>query len=478
MSEPMILLQTGGAATLAAGKGYRQHEFEVPPGLTRLTATLRYHKRVQAQLHLALFDSEGFRGCAMRPHATGEVVVPLLLDAERPGPGGLPGPIRPGPWRALVDIEAISEDTIYSLVIWGETNTADTISRRQSLISNLQSPLSPALAGPGWYGGEIHCHSVESDGRASVADMVAAAHALGLDFLAITDHFSHSAWYQYGDSLGQRPVLIRALEITAHCGHANLYGLKEWVDVYVDRPDWTINDALRATHEQGGLFSINHPFGGDLSWRYHQIHWSDVDCLELCNGPMSRGDGAGHWQGIAFWDHHLRCGRRLIGIGGTDAHDIAGPSGLGTTRIYVYCPELSETGFIAGLHSGRVFVTYGPRLDFWAEGNRGSAPTFMGSQRPWLPGETLKLHVQLEVRQPSRVYLYKNGLYETYQNVFTVAEGRQEVVFSDSPDSPCYYRVEVHAGSPEDKVWMTRRGPASLLAISNPIFIGSGPYGE
>jgi len=473
MSEPVILLQTGGAATLAAGKGYRQHDFEVPAGLRRLTATLRYHKQVQAQLHLALFDGEGFRGCAMRPHTTGDVVVPLLLDAERPGPGGLPGPIRPGPWRAQVDIEAIGEDTIYSLVIWGETGAANATS-----LSSPHFSISPPLAGPGWYGGEIHCHSVESDGRAPVTDMVAAARSLGLDFLAITDHFSHSAWYQYGDLLGQRPVLIRALEITAHSGHANLYGLKEWVDVYVDRPDWTINDALRATHEQGGLFAINHPFGGDLSWRYHQVRWNEVDCLELCNGPVSRGDGAGHWQGIAFWDHHLRCGRRWVGIGGTDAHDITGPSALGTTRTYVYCPELSEAGFVAGLRSGRVFVTYGPRLDFWAEGSRESSPTFMGSQRPWCGGETVILHVQLEVKQPSRVYLYKNGLYETYQNLFTPSEERQEIVFRDCPQAPCYYRVEVHAGSPEDKVWMPRRGPASLLAISNPIFIGSGPYGE
>ena len=48
--------------------------------------------------------------------------------------------------------------------------------------------------------GMVHCHTSYSDGRNTIAEMAAAAHALGMQYLTITDH-SPSAYYANGVSL-------------------------------------------------------------------------------------------------------------------------------------------------------------------------------------------------------------------------------------------------------------------------------------
>jgi len=48
--------------------------------------------------------------------------------------------------------------------------------------------------------GAVHCHTTFSDGRASVLEMARAAHALGLEYITITDH-SPSAHYASGVAL-------------------------------------------------------------------------------------------------------------------------------------------------------------------------------------------------------------------------------------------------------------------------------------
>lgn len=46
----------------------------------------------------------------------------------------------------------------------------------------------PALVEPGDLRGDLHMHTTESDGRATLAEMAEAAAALGYDYIAVTDH--------------------------------------------------------------------------------------------------------------------------------------------------------------------------------------------------------------------------------------------------------------------------------------------------
>ena len=39
-----------------------------------------------------------------------------------------------------------------------------------------------------WYRGDLHTHSIYSDGDSTVAEVIANAESLGFDFFALTDH--------------------------------------------------------------------------------------------------------------------------------------------------------------------------------------------------------------------------------------------------------------------------------------------------
>ncbi|GAC1477121.1 MAG: helix-hairpin-helix domain-containing protein [Gemmatimonadaceae bacterium] len=70
----------------------------------------------------------------------------------------------------------------------------------------------PSLVDVGDVRGVLHCHSVYSDGKATIADMAAAARARGWSYLGISDH-SESAFYAGGVS--REKILVQHDEIDA-----------------------------------------------------------------------------------------------------------------------------------------------------------------------------------------------------------------------------------------------------------------------
>lgn len=110
-------LRFSGLVKPAPRVHYLVHEFELAPGAVELTVTMRYHKERLCQLFLALFDPEEYRGTRMNPGGVGDIALELRLGEREAGPGALPGPLRPGRWRALIDIERTAETADYELEI-------------------------------------------------------------------------------------------------------------------------------------------------------------------------------------------------------------------------------------------------------------------------------------------------------------------------------------------------------------------------
>jgi sugar phosphate isomerase/epimerase len=477
---------------------YLLHEFDLAPGSTELTVTLRYHKRQLCQLFLALFDPQEYRGTRMNPGGHGDIVLELRLGAQGAGPGAVVGPLRAGRWRTMIDIERTSETADYELEIiavaadapaeadadGGQRMTPDEghVPAPDTVGTATAVAAAPASTpGAGWYRGELHAHSWHSDGKVPVAQVVEAARAYGLDFLALTDHFTNAGWRE-AVALGNADLaILRGLELTGHAGHANLHGLGRWVNVYPDGPArdasgaavpvqpgmerWDINAVARAAREQGGLFCVNHAFAGDLGWRYHDFDWGLADLLEIYHHL----EGPHNALQLGLWDEQLRQGRRIVGVAGTDSHHPRDARHrLGQCFTYVHAPALSEAGIIAGLRSGRVYASLGPRLDFWAEATDG-ARVEMGEAVS--PGTPLRLGVALhDLRFPAQIFLLKNGYFqETLAVDPTGSGGAREVSFTDTPEGAGYYRVEIYAANPQEP--RVYRQPAALLALTNPIFV-------
>jgi hypothetical protein len=463
--ERKILVDVRQDLTPSPRIHYIDYAFDVAENASRVGATLTFHKERVAQIYLSLHDPQNFRGNGMKPFPKGEVRVDLWVSPDQSSPGGIPGRLTPGKWRAQIDIEHLGENTQYHLIVYAEYGA-------------VAEPLHLAYPGenvitqqPGWYAGELHCHSSESDGVYSVHEIVQAGLDADLDFLSLTDHFTVSQWYKL-TSLASRPIaLIRSCEITSHRGHANLQGITRWVDVYVDRPGWGFNQAAEETHRQGGLFCINHAFSGDYGWQDPDFDWNNADLLEIYHSL----EGCNNSYQLALWDHELSLGHKIVGVGGSDTHDphIENQK-LGQLVTYVYADELSEAGILNGLKRGRVYVSKGARINFTAIGENGETAGMWEMISHW--EQSIEFRIEYEARVPLRLFVIRNGFILYTCSVLGDPDNRRTLTFMDTPREPSYYRIELHlAGGgigSESFPGTTWRDYSTMQAISNPIWIG------
>ena len=77
----------------------------------------------------------------------------------------------------------------------------------------------PARAGHRWLAGDLHAHTVHSDGAFTVAELARFAAAQGLDFLAVTDHNTTSHHAELKDAAARYGItLIPGQEVTTEDG--------------------------------------------------------------------------------------------------------------------------------------------------------------------------------------------------------------------------------------------------------------------
>jgi hypothetical protein len=441
------------------------HLFHVPEGASRVGLVLSF-PREEMRLFVSLHDPEhGFRGNRMPTSGdmSDEIVMQLWVAPDDASEGAMPGGLPAGEWEARVNIRRVTRAAQYRLQVYARFGTV-TEARLHDF------PESPVVrTEEGWYKGELHSHSTESDGKYPVSTVLQAAGDAGLDYLSLTDHITVSQWHKLNPLVNNQLALIRACEVTSlHQGHANLHGIQEWVDVFVDRPGNGMNRAADAAHAQGGLFCVNHPFSGDLGWRADDFDWSRADLMEIYHNL----EGPNNDSQLPLWDHHLRVGRRLVGVGGIDSHDpFVGIHRLGELVTWVHAPELSERGIIEGLRGGRVYVSRGPELRFTAVASNGERAEMWES----LPLDRGPVRFEVEVKsaEPLRLFVLKNGYPFDSFPLEARDGGWQTLAFSDDPEQCAYYRLELHAVH-QDETYpgIQWRDFTTMRALSNPIWIG------
>jgi predicted metal-dependent phosphoesterase TrpH len=441
---------------------YIDHYFEVPPGASKVGLTLSFFKKELAQIFLSLHDPSGFRGNRMRPGGKGEIVLDCWVSPDCSSEGAIPGDLPPGKWRAQLDIERLGETVDYTLIAYAEF---EQVPKSSQLAYPDQLVINP---NPGWYKGELHAHSTESDGKFPVATVIQAAQDAGLDFFALTDHFTCSQWWKLAKLAEQTKLaLLRSLEITSHQGHANLHGLSQWVDVFVDRPSWSMNQAADDVHAQGGLFCINHPFSADLAWKAYDFDWDKADLMEIYHNL----EGANNNLHGGLWDKLLSQGKRIIGVAGTDSHDpFTGTNRINQVNTWIYADELSEKGIIQGLKRGNVFISRGPEIRFTLQNQEGETAE-MG-QSLSTAGQPVSIQIKAQIDEQCRLFILRDGLLF---DSFTLDRKSDwtEVILSDaSPPSSGYYRMELHKYFKHpDHPGIHWRDYSTMLAISNPIWV-------
>lgn len=333
--------------------------FEVPAGTVEIE--VRHDDLSEANiLDWGLEDTAGFRGWG------GGNVEPAIVGIDAASRSYVPGPIPSGTWRVVVGKAKLAElPANYHLEIVLRTGaTLAPQPERRAYAAE------PALeTGYRWYRGDFHVHSRESGDAAPSLDAIASfATVHGLDFVAISDHNTLTALDFVRDVRSRHPGLLFVpnVEFTTYAGHANAIGATTWVDHRIGVEGATIGAAFEALHAQGAFVSINHPSLalGDqcigCAWD-QPIETGAIDGIELQTTGTEIVKLLFLEPNLARWESMADEGHHVTPLGGSDDHRGGEGTGgldspIGTPTTFVYAPELSVSGILAGLRAGRTAI--------------------------------------------------------------------------------------------------------------------------
>ena len=276
-----------------------------------------------------------------------------MITAETATPGYQGGELEPGTWQVIVGIYQLPPEGVeYRLeaevsATAGELLPEPVPTAPPPLPPGERPPARMLPADPGrrWLAGDLHTHTVHSDGAQTVPELSRFAAGLGLDFIAVTDHNTVSHHRELPAAAARYGItLLPGQEVTTSEGHAGALGDTGWIDFRLPADSW-----LEQTQRHGGLLSVNHPIGGHVSWilpmrgrppLVEVWHWSWLD-------P--------HWTApLAWW---LAWDPGAIPVGGSDWHRPGSDAPPGTPTTWVECAGEGPDAVLDGLRAGRVAIS-------------------------------------------------------------------------------------------------------------------------
>jgi hypothetical protein len=438
--------------------------FEVPPGVRRISVSTSHDRFAllgvaRNVLDLGIFgpaghdlgNAAGFRGWS------GGARDSFTVSAADATPGYLPGPVDPGRWAL-----ALGPVVLNPLGMGWQARIV--LERGEPL--RAPAPVGPAPAvmaprGTGWYRGDLHLHTVHSDGRHEPAGLLAAAAEAGLDFIVSTEHNTCSAnGRPWGPRHGDEPLVIAGEEVTTRHGHWLAIGLPPtgWVDWRYAPRDGVFGRFAAQVRATGGIVAAAHP-AVPLPGSRWEFGYRNVDAIEVWNGRWNLDDEVS----LRIWHRLLRQGRRVVAVGGSDSH--GAQQRVGLPQTVVYASDVSAPALVAGLRCGRSYVAESSAVtvELTASCAAGDHPQAAG------PGQTLLLPPGAPVTVTAAV----TGAPDTSLALITAA-GRVERVPIDgsgagrlrwsAPGAQVgFVRAEVRRPA--------RHGFAPMVALTNPVWL-------
>ena len=348
MSPGAVLLDLHGTWTPQdrAERQCQQVEVDVPPGVDGLRVALRFDSSGGAVLDLGCEGPSGYVGWSggAREH--------FVVSEAWATPGYLPTPAESGRWAVLVGLHRVPPPGVDYHLLVTALSAAQVESERVRVavpepgrVSRPPRRHLPGVGGMHWLAGDLHAHTVHSDGALTVAQLAALAASRGLDFLAVTDHNTTSHHRELAVAGRRHGIrLLPGQEVTTDRGHANAFGDIGFVDFREPATAWQ-----RIVAARGGLLSVNHPLAADCCWRMDLAGptalaevWHSSWLVRTWGGPL------------AWW---RAWGPEAAPIGGSDFHRPGADALPGEPTTWVLC---AGDDVLAGLAAGRTAVSAGP----------------------------------------------------------------------------------------------------------------------
>jgi hypothetical protein len=227
-----------------------------------------------------------------------------------------------------------------------------------------------------WYKGNLHTHTLNSDGDSTPAAVVSWYREHKYNFLVLSDHnyLTEVAGLNSLYSAKEKFLLVQGEEVTdAFKGkpiHVNAYNLKELVNpTHGSSLVETLRGNVKAILTAGALPSVNHP---NFNWSFSSkelLEVEEVTHFEVYNGhPEVNNRGGGGVESLdEIWDALLTRGRRVYGIAVDDAHyfktidrKLSNP---GRGWVMVLAASLDADELTNALRKGDFYASTGVILD-------------------------------------------------------------------------------------------------------------------
>ncbi|MBX3083893.1 MAG: PHP domain-containing protein [Anaerolineae bacterium] len=432
--------------------------FEVPPQIGRIDVSYSYGDSISSDPTLVggntvdigiidprggQFMTQGFRGWS------GSARKQFYVAYDSATPGYMPGPLQAGTWAICLGAYKVAPQGC-AVRIEVQLTPATTAQPDSPPLLPVRTTANRPPNVDHWYKGELHCHTVNSDGDSTTAEVIQIAEALGLDFLAITDHNNRSQLVNLARA-ETALTLIPGYEVTTYYGHWNIWGNGDWIDFRVQSPA-DLQQAIDTAAAQGYLVSCNHPRPYGPDWAFPQVE--GYATVEIWNGPWELLNE----RCLAFWEARLKQGKHLVAVGGSDFHFSKQPhdAQLAHPTNYIYCPEVpSAANLLKHLRAGHAFVTEapdGPRLELHL-GTAMMGDTWIGTELP-----AVKLIVRGGARSEAQLWT-ADGIAAS----FPIREDEQIVEYHLSNLDCRYIRAQ-----------LVDTMTGNCRAITNPIYLQGG----
>jgi hypothetical protein len=403
-------------------KTYPELKFQVPSNAEKLEISYSYSKNDSTVIDIGLRSPERLIGWS------GGARTSFFVAEATSTPGYLSGPIRSGEWAVMLGAYRIPEGGC-----------------------KVSVQIVVTLKHTRWLKGELHAHTVHSDGSYLPEQAMALCLERGLDFLSLTDHNTASQnrlAYAGHESL----LLIPGVELTSYKGHANLLGQPDSLEDFRVLTREQVVEQLNKARAKGALVSLNHPFCPDCPWEFG----FDVpyDAIEVWNGPWrTLNETAVRW-----WQEQLAAGQRIVAIGGSDVHRTEPYVRHGAPTAYVLANAETTEAVMEGIRSGHVVLSMDTQetfIDMWAGEVRVGGTVIMNPEQE----AGAKLEIRVTQARHDKVSLWSDRGCEQEWDV----EGEMETTIELAGDR-LFYRVEARR-------YLTEHNREVMTCLTNPIYV-------
>lgn len=301
-----------------------------------------------------------------------------------------------------------------------------------------------------WLCGDLHMHTLNSDGWYSTAQVIEYARNAKLDFIALTDHNNTEQNKEIGNPEGI--TVLPAMEYTNYQGHANFFFSDTHTQLATSPLSNTTEEMLQFFTEgrtSGATICLNHITDDGCPWLFG-FEDPPYDLVEIWNGFIKPSDH----KARAWWHQRLCEGKKLPAVAGSDTHHIQVGRSYGCPCMWVYSRSKSHADILQALKEGRSFLASSPdtalldlHLGQWGLGDEG---VFSEGLQGTVSLKKAKKGDRLSLINP-------DGVIRTW----TIAHDG-EVKFFFSVEKRLFYRVELYR---------TTLGISLLEAMTNPVYL-------